>query len=144
MKKTIYASAHEAEAAFYEAFAKNDLEAMMALWADDEKIYCIHPRGPRIAGLEAVRESWKRILANGQTLSFQLRARHEVHGMMVAVHSVYEQIVVAGQGPARNPMLATNIYLRTDKGWRMIAHHAAPAPPLPERQERQVVSKTLH
>ena len=144
MKKAIYASAQEAEAAFYEAFAKNDFEAMMAVWADDEEIYCVHPGGPRIAGLEAVRESWKRILANGQTLSFQLRARHEVHGMMVAVHSVYEQITLAGQGTARNPMLTTNIYLRTDKGWRMIAHHAAPAPPLPEGQGRQVVSKTLH
>ena len=144
VKKTIYASAQEAEAAFYEAFAKNDLEAMMTVWADDEDIYCVHPGSPRFAGLDAVRESWRRVFGSGQTLSFHLRARHEAHGMMFAVHCVYEQITVAGQGTARNPMLATNIYLRTDRGWRMVAHHAAPAPPLPEGQARQAVNKTLH
>ena len=63
--------------------------------------------------------------------------------MMMAVHCVYEQITVAGQGAARNPMLATNIYLRTDLGWRMIAHHAAPAPELPQREARSA-AKTLH
>jgi ketosteroid isomerase-like protein len=143
MKKALYASAQEAETAFYEAFAKNDLDAMMAVWADDEEIYCVHPGGPRFSGLEAVRESWRRVFASGQTLAFQLRARHEVHGMMLAVHSVYEQITVSGQGAARNPMLATNIYQRTDNGWRMLAHHAAPAPPLPEGEARRV-AKTLH
>jgi ketosteroid isomerase-like protein len=143
VEKNLFASAQEAEAAFYEAFAKNDLEAMMAVWADDEDIYCVHPGGPRFAGLEAVSESWRRLFKSGQTLSFQLCARHEISGMMLAVHSVYEQISVVGQGAARNPMLATNIYLRTGKGWRMIAHHAAPAPQLPESEPRRV-TKTLH
>ena len=150
MKKTIYASAQEAEAAFYDAFGKSDLEAMMSVWADDDEIYCVHPGAPRISGLANVRESWRRLFTNGQTLSFQLRARHEVHGMMIAVHSVYELITVAGQGPARNPMLATNIYLRTDRGWRMVAHHASPAPAAPAASasttepEAKRAPKTLH
>ena len=149
MTKTIYASAQEAEAAFYDAFGKSDLEAMMAVWADDDEIYCVHPGGPRISGLANVRESWRRLFSNGQTLGFQLRARHEIHGMMIAVHIVYEQITVAGQGPARNPILATNIYLRTDRGWRMVAHHASPAPaPQAARTapepEAKPAPKTLH
>ena len=149
MKKTIYASAQEAEAAFYDAFGKNDLEALMSVWADDDEIYCVHPGGARISGVEKVRESWRRLFTNGQTLSFQLRARHEIHGMMVAVHSVYEHITVAGQGPARNPMLATNIYLRTDRGWCMVAHHASPAPAAPAavstpETESKRTPKTLH
>jgi ketosteroid isomerase-like protein len=149
VKKTIYASAQEAEAAFYDAFGKSDLEAMMSVWADDDEIYCIHPAGPRISGVANVRESWRRLFTNGQSLSFQLRARHEVHGMMIAIHSVYEQITVVGEGPARNPMLATNIYLRTDQGWRMVAHHASPAPAAPAPRptaetETKRVPKTLH
>ena len=146
MKKTIYASAQEAEAAFYDAFGKSDLEAMMSVWADDEDVYCVHPAGPRISGVENVRESWRRFFTNGQSLSFQLRARHEVHGMMIAIHSVYEQITVAGQEPARNAMLATNIYLRTDRGWRMVAHHASPAPAAPVAAEAETkrAPKTLH
>ncbi|MEQ1772829.1 MAG: nuclear transport factor 2 family protein [Burkholderiales bacterium] len=149
VKKTLYANSHEAEAAFYEAFGKSDLDAMMSVWADEDEIYCVHPGGPRISGVEKVRESWRRLFTNGQTLSFQLRARHEIHGMMVAVHSVYEQITVAGEGPARNPMLATNIYLRTDRGWRMVAHHASPAPAAPAATstsdtETKRAPKTLH
>lgn len=147
VKKVLFASSQEAEAAFYEAFGKNDLEAMMAVWADDDDIYCVHPGGARISGLENVRESWRRLFTHGQTLGFQLRARHEIHGMMYAVHTVYEHITVAGQGPARNPMLATNIYLRTERGWRMVAHHAAPAPAAPvaaETESRQRTPKTLH
>ena len=149
MKKTLYASAQEAEAAFYDAFGKSDLEAMMAAWADDDEIYCVHPGSPRVSGLENVRESWRRVFASGQTLSFQLRARHEIHGMMIAVHSVYEYITVAGQGAVRNPMLATNIYLRTDHGWRMVAHHSSPAPALPAPRttaeaDSKPPPKTLH
>lgn len=149
MKKALYANSQEAEAAFYDAFGKNDLEAMMAVWADDEEIYCIHPGGQRIAGLENVRESWRKLFNNGQSLSFQLRSRHEIHGMMIAVHSVYEQITVAGQRPSPTPMLATNIYLRTDHGWRMVAHHASPAPSAPTARastesETTRAQKTLH
>jgi hypothetical protein len=47
---------------------------------------------------------------------------------MVAVHSVHENITVTGEQRARPPMVATNVYLRTPAGWRMIVHHASPAP----------------
>lgn len=149
VKKALYASAQEAEAAFYDALSKSDLDAMMAVWADDDEVYCIHPGGQRIAGVENVRESWRRIFGSGQTLSFHLRAKHEIHGMMIAVHSVYEQITVAGQGPTRTPMLATNIYLRTDHGWRMVVHHASAAPAAPVatssgEAEAKRAPKTLH
>ena len=149
VKKTLYANSQEAEAAFYDAFAKSDLEAMMSVWADEDEVYCVHPGAPRISGVANVRESWRRVFNSGQTLSFQLRARHEIHGMMIAVHSVYEQITITGQGPARNPLLATNIYLRTDRGWRMVAHHASPAPAAPAataapEAEPKRAPKTLH
>lgn len=149
VKKTLYANSQEAEAAFYDAFAKSDLEAMMSVWADEDEVYCVHPGAPRISGVANVRESWRRVFNSGQTLSFQLRARHEIHGMMIAVHSVYEQITIAGQGPARTPLLATNIYLRTDRGWRMVAHHASPAPAAPAPRaaaeaEVKPEPKTLH
>ena len=149
VKKTLYANSQEAEAAFYDAFAKSDLEAMMSVWADEDEVYCVHPGAPRISGVANVRESWRRVFNSGQTLSFQLRARHEIHGMMIAVHSVYEHITIAGQGPARTPLLATNIYLRTDRGWRMVAHHASPAPAAPAaastpEAEPKRAPKTLH
>ncbi len=147
VKKTLFANSQEAEAAFYDAFAQSDLEAMMAVWADDDEIYCVHPGAPRLAGVEAVRESWRRVFASGETLRFQLRACHEIRGMMLAVHSVYEHMSIAGQGAVRNPMLATNIYQRTDHGWRMVAHHSSPAPASPvvvRGPEIKNTPQTLH
>jgi uncharacterized protein (TIGR02246 family) len=142
VKKMLFATPQEAEAAFYEAFMKRDLEGMMAVWADDDEVYCIHPRGPRVTGVAQVRESWRQIFAGTQSVKFHVREQHLVQAMMVSVHSVYEQISVGEDERARACMITTNIYMRTERGWRMIAHHASPAPPVEPEQPRR--AKTLH
>ena len=43
--KVQFATPQEAEAAFYAALLKRDVEAMMAVWAEDAHIACIHPLG---------------------------------------------------------------------------------------------------
>ena len=143
MKRAVYPTPHDAEAAFYEAFEKGDLDAMMGVWADDEDIVCVHPGGPRLAGAEEVREAWRQIFAGGQTLRFRLRQQQALNGMTLVVHSVYEQITVASEARARQPVIATNIYMRTENGWRMVVHHASPAPGAPEA-EGKPPPKTLH
>ena len=142
MEKKLFATPHDAETAFYEAFMKRDLEAMMAVWADDDEVYCVHPRGPRVTGVAPVRESWRQIFTAAQDVRFQVREQHVFQAMMVSVHSVYEQITVAGETRARGSIIATNIYMRTDHGWRMMAHHASPAPAIEEPEPRR--AKTLH
>ena len=67
MKRSLFTTAQDAEAAFYEALEKADLEAMMAVWADDDDIVCVHPGGMRLAGVEQVRESWRQIFSGGST-----------------------------------------------------------------------------
>ena len=66
LSKTIYTTPQQAEAAFYEALERADLEAMMAVWAEDEEIICIHPGGARLAGYAAVREGWREVIAGGR------------------------------------------------------------------------------
>lgn len=147
MKKALFASPQDAESAFYEALTKSDLDAMMAVWADDDEIYCVHPNGARLSGVEQVRESWRRIFASGQTLRFHLREQQNVQGMMLSVHSAYEFITVAGEARPRGPVIATNVYLRTERGWRMVAHHASPAPATVSAEpepRRAAPPKTLH
>ena len=145
MKKALFASPQDAESAFYEALTKADLDAMMAVWADDDDIYCVHPNGARISGVESVRESWRKIFSSGQTLRFQLRESQTVQGMMLSVHSVYEHVTIAGETRPRGPMIATNVYLRTERGWRLVAHHASPAPAAAEPEPRRAAPpKTLH
>jgi ketosteroid isomerase-like protein len=142
LKKTLFATPQDAEAAFYEAFMKHDLEAMMAVWADDDEVYCVHPRGARITGVAAVRESWRQIFASAQTVRFHVREQHLMQAMMVSIHSVYEQFTTADESRSRGCVLATNIYMRTERGWRMMVHHASPAPAVEEAEPRRV--KTLH
>lgn len=147
MKKAIFPTPQDAEAAFYEAFTNADLEAMMAVWADDDDIYCVHPNGARVSGVERVRESWREIFAAGQTLRFELREQHCLQGMMLSVHSVYEHVTIEGDPRPPAPIIATNVYVRTESGWRMVAHHASPAPAparAPGAPERRREPKTLH
>jgi len=143
MKRTIYTTPQEVEAAFYEALEKADLDAMMSVWADDDDIVCVHPGGARLSGVAQVREAWRQIFASGQSLRFRLRNQQTLNGMTLAVHSVYEQISIAGEARARNPVVATNIYMRTENGWRMVVHHASAAPASPDAEGKRG-PKTLH
>jgi uncharacterized protein (TIGR02246 family) len=121
-----YATPAAAEAAFYEAFEAADLEAMMAVWADADDIACVHPGSVRLSGRQEVRESWRQIFSGSARLRFRIASLKAVEAPALAVHSVYEQIAIEGQPGAGNPIVATNIYVRTERGWRLWMHHASP------------------
>ena len=147
----LYPTPEDAENAFYEALERGDLEAMMSVWAEDEDIICVHPTGPRLTGQDQVRESWAQIFSGGPRARVHITNQVAISGMMLAVHSVHENFVIEGQSqrvgdavPA--PIVATNVYLRTAAGWRMIVHHASPAPgkAAPAPAERTIPPQTLH
>jgi uncharacterized protein (TIGR02246 family) len=142
----IFPTAQDAENAFYEALERADLDAMMAVWSEDEEIVCVHPAGQRLAGQEQVREAWRQMFAGGPNMRVQITQQVVVSGMMAAVHSVHENITVTGEARARPPMVATNVYLRTPAGWRMVVHHASPAPgePAAARPPGPGTPKILH
>jgi uncharacterized protein (TIGR02246 family) len=128
MSSKIFPTPQDAETAFYEAMERADLEAMMAVWAEDEEIVCVHPGGERLAGTDQVRESWRQIFSAGAQLRIQVSEQVAITGVMFAVRSVHESISVAGNPRQRGLVAATNVYLRTAAGWRMIVHHASPTP----------------
>ena len=144
MSAKIFPTAQDAQNAFYEALERNDLEAMMAVWSEDEDIVCVHPAGQRLAGQAAVREVWRQMFAGGPNMRVHISEQVVVAGVMLEVHSVHENISVAGEQQPRPPMVATNVYLRTAAGWRMIAHHASPAPGEPAAEPSPASPKTLH
>lgn len=129
MPKAIFTTPQDAETAFYEALERADLEAMMAVWAEDEEIVCIHPGGPRMSGYAAVREAWRRIFEGGTKLRVRLSNPNVMQTPFTAVHSVLEEISAADKDETRAPVVATNVYVRGPLGWRMVVHHASPAPP---------------
>jgi uncharacterized protein (TIGR02246 family) len=140
----IFPTAQDAENAFYEALERSNLEGMMAVWSEDEDIVCVHPGGPRLSGQDQVRESWAKIFAGGAGPRVTITQQVAVTGMMIAVHSVHENFSVPGDARAQVPVVATNVYLRTAAGWRMIVHHASPAPAQPAPAPRDTPPKLLH
>jgi len=141
----IFPTAQDAQNAFYEALERSDLEAMMAVWSEDEDIVCVHPAGQRLAGQAQVREVWRQMFAGGPGMRVRVTQQVVIAGVMLEVHSVHENITVAGEKRPRPPMVATNVYLRTAAGWRMIAHHASPAPGEPAAAPPPPVApKILH
>jgi ketosteroid isomerase-like protein len=145
----IFPTAQDAENAFYEALERCDLEGMMAVWAEDEEIVCVHPTGGRLTGQDQVRESWAKIFSAGPQARVRIEQQVAISGMMLAVHSVFETFSIPAKvaGAAAQqalPIVATNVYLRTAAGWRMIVHHASPGPAQPQPEPRDAPPKTLH
>jgi len=68
----IFTSPHDVATAFYQAFEGHDIDAMMATWAEDEEIVCVHPGGARVVGYDAVRAAWEQIFAGDTRLKFRL------------------------------------------------------------------------
>ena len=124
---TIFTSPQDAALAFYQAFEAKDVDAMMATWAEDEDIVCVHPGGPRLVGYEAVRIGWEQLFAGETKLSFRLDEIVVIETVGLAMQSAVEHVTVGNDPKARGAAIATNVYLRTPLGWRIVVHHASPA-----------------
>ena len=119
----------EVEAQFYEALQKGDLDLMMAVWADDDEIVCVHPGGGSAVGTAAIRASFEAIFGNGG-IPVAPQQVHRLQQLGSAVHHLIERIeVITPEGRQVGWVVATNVYLKTAQGWRLAAHHASPASP---------------
>jgi ketosteroid isomerase-like protein len=125
---TIFTSPQDAALAFYQAFEAKDVDTMMATWAEDEDIVCIHPGGPRLVGYEAVRIGWEHLFAGETKLSFRLDEIVVIETVGLAMQSAIEHVTVGNDPKPRGAAIATNVYLRTPSGWRIVLHHASAAP----------------
>lgn len=144
MSTPVYATPEEAEDAFYRAFEKVDLDAMMSTWADQEDIVCIHPGGDRLVGRTDVRASWRSILGSGVKLTFRRAESIVLDRPEIRIHSVTEEISVAGSGRMSARVLVTNVLIRTPGGWRLWMHHGSNPGSEPESDSDDGLAPTLH
>jgi ketosteroid isomerase-like protein len=146
MPKKLFTTPANCEAAFYDAFERADLKLMMAVWADEPSVVCIHPQGPRLAGFSAIRQSYTEIFSHGPNMTIQVSELRQQASQTLSIHSVYETLIAKDNPRASAdlpPVLATNIYLLTPTGWRMVLHHASVAP-RGTTAEEQGVARILH
>ena len=69
------ASPDDVEAQFYEALREADIDKLMALWADDDEVFCVHPGGPRVVGPRAIRVAFEAMFSNGRINAHPERLR---------------------------------------------------------------------
>lgn len=123
------ATPEDVEAQFYEALREGNLDKLMAVWAEDEEVVCIHPGGPRMVGAAAVRAAFEAVFASG-SIAVQPDNVRRVQSLGAAVHSVVEKVQLqTSEGTRLGYVMATNVYLKTGLGWRMVVHHASPGMP---------------
>jgi ketosteroid isomerase-like protein len=115
-----------AEAAFYAAFEARSLDAMMAVWAKDDSIACIHPLAAPLNGRAAVAAGWRSMFEAAGQFRVQVESVHEMREADQVIRIVREYLIVGHEAEPRPPILATNVYRREANGWCMVLHHASP------------------
>ncbi|WP_019141788.1 YybH family protein [Noviherbaspirillum massiliense] len=137
----IFNTAEETESAFYDAIRRADLDAVMALWADEEDIVCIHPGARRLIGHAAIRASWESMFEQGG-IDIRPIQLHVTQNMLTSVHSIIEDVQRAVAPQSDIHILATNVYAKTAAGWRLVAHHSSVVPG--EAPSDRAVAALLH
>ena len=118
-------------AAFYQAFESADLDTMLDLWLEDPETLCVHPGALPVRGTSAINRSWALIMANTPYIQFFL-TDVEVSVLAGVASVTCTENVLTGDdrtgpdafGGAR--AVATNVFVRTEQGWRLWIHHASP------------------
>ena len=126
---TVGGKPDDVEQAFYEALNRADIAQLMACWADEDEVVCVHPGGQRLIGTGAIRSAFEALFANGSVQVHPERV-HKIDALASAVHHLVERIAVATpQGEQSAWVTVTNVYHKTPQGWRMVAYHASPGTP---------------
>ena len=133
----LMASVDDVQAQFYDALQHADIERLMAVWSDDDEVAIVHPGGPRVVGLGAIRASFEAIFASGP-IPVRPDSVRRVESAGCAVLHVLEKVdVLSDEGPQTAWVIATNVFIKTAQGWRLVLHHASPGSPrqMPEISE---------
>lgn len=119
-----------ANEAFYRAFADRDVAAMEALWSREAPIACIHPGWSALVTRQDVMESWRRILSNENSPKVACREPTAfVHGDFAFV-ICYEDI-------DGNYLVATNVFRREGRQWKLVHHQAGPTSYAPAEEDEE-------
>lgn len=112
-----------ANQAFYDAHEQRDMAAMREVWEHTDRVVCVHPGWPILRTWRVVEESWRRILEGpGRNQFIVTNDIVAVHGDLAWV-TLDENLV---QGASTGTVAATNVFAKSDDGWKLILHHGSP------------------
>ncbi len=107
-----------ANAAYYQAFAARDEEAMTSLWAEED-VSCVHPGWPPLLGRRAVLSSYVEIFRNPH----QEQISHHGETCML---SKTEGRVICIESVGDATLVATNWFRFCDGRFLLVHHQAGP------------------
>ncbi|EFE75527.1 nuclear transport factor 2 family protein [Streptomyces filamentosus] len=130
------AEVEAANTAFYEALERGDHEELSDRWlpGEDLTVSCVHPGWPVLTGRGEVLRSYALIMANTEYIQFFLTDVNIAMTGDTALVTCTENILSGGpaeEGNALGPLVgqlvvATNVFRRTDDGWKLWSHHGSP------------------
>ena len=120
---------------FYRSLEALNLDRMEKVWLDAEWVTCVHPGGPMLTGWEVIRDSWEQIFKGTQNIRFELTDTGVRIENRTAWVTCTENILhLSTSGVSNVAAAATNIFLRTEDGWRLVLHHASAIPEIKNRE----------
>ncbi|MBW8087327.1 MULTISPECIES: nuclear transport factor 2 family protein [Streptomyces] len=122
--------------ALYEAVEQGDHATLQRLWLDspDTEVSCVHPGWPVLRGRGEVLRSYALIMANTDYIQFFL-TDVEVSVMSDTALVTCTENILSGApaeeegqlGPLVGQLVvATNVFRRTEDGWKVWSHHGSP------------------
>ena len=124
LQATLATSADDTEQRFYDALQTGDIDRLMACWAEDDEVACAGVDGVRVHGLAEVRGRFEALLAQGGVDVRPVVVRRMNLGGS-SLHHVLEQVRSQGAAGEVGYVIATNAYVNTPQGWRLVLHHAS-------------------
>lgn len=116
-----------ANAAFYRAFEKKDIEAMSCVWSQGTGSLCIHPGREVLRGWKDIRSSWEKIFSNTQYLEIETETiAIEIRETLAYVIVVENLLQVSGSRRVQARSMATNVFDRMAASWYLVHHHGSP------------------
>ena len=112
---------------FYQAFERQDLEAMRTAWLDHPEVRCVHPGSEMIVGTGRVLASWAAVIRGSQGIRFDLTDLSvQVSGDSAWVCGIEEIRVQSQEGERLSSAAVTNLFVRSGGEWKLLLHHASP------------------
>ena len=114
---------------FYEALGTRDINLMKKVWADDEKVGCVHPGWTILRSCEAIMQSWENVFDPEDQVDISLSdITIKIKDNMAWLTCVQEMVYIKRDPISFNLSQSTNIFEKCNKEWKMVVHHASPIP----------------
>ena len=114
---------------FYEALGTRNINLMKLVWANDEKVGCVHPGWTILRSWEAIMQSWENVFDPEDQVDIKLsEIAIRINGKMAWLTCVQEMVYVNRDPVSFNLSQSTNIFEKSNDEWKMVVHHASPIP----------------